>query len=96
MLNHPKIIVLFLVIGAFLGVLILNETAPEEPKQTIMEKVTSTLSTVAKNLKEEGQKHKQQLQSDTKDSPQEPGAHGETEQPHSTKPKLKKPETAPI
>lgn len=96
MRNHPKIIVLLLVIGAFLGVLIFNETAPEEPKQTIMEKVTSTLSTVAKNLKEEGQKHKQQLQSDTKDSPQEPEAHGATEQPHSTKPKLKKPETTPI
>ncbi len=48
MRNHPKIIVLLLVIGAFLGVLIFNETAPEEPKQTIMEKVTSTLSTVAK------------------------------------------------
>ncbi len=61
-----------------------------------MEKVTSTLSTVAKNLKEEGQKHKQQRQSDTKDSPQEPEAHGATEQPHSTKPKPKKPETAPI
>lgn len=96
MRNHPKIIVLLLVIGAFLSVLIFTETAPEEPKQTIMEKVTSTLSTVAKNLKEEGQKHKQQLQSDTKDSPQEPEAHGAAEQPHLTKPKLKEPETAPI
>ena len=49
MRNHPKIIVLLLVIGAFLGVADFNETAPEEPKQTIMEKShTSTLSTVAK------------------------------------------------
>lgn len=92
MRNHPKIIVLLLVIGAFLGVLIFNETAPEEPKQTIMEKVTSTLSTVAKNLKEE----KQQLQPDTKDSPREPEAHEGPEPPHNSKPKLKKPETAPI
>lgn len=96
MRNHPKIIVLLLVIGAFLGVLIFNETAPEEPKQTIMEKVTSTLSTVAKNLKEEGQKHKQQLQPDTKDSPREPEAHEGPEPPHNSKPKLKKTETAPI